>query len=396
MKKKLVATACLVLFFLNTLACTTFFLNKNGQSVFGRNYDWVTGTGMVHINSRGLSKYSIADNSLKWTSKYGSITFNQYGKENPTGGMNEKGLVIELMWLEGSEYPKPDERPAVGVLQWIQYNLDNAATVEEVIASDIKVRIKNEHSTPLHYLVADAKGSVATIEFLDGRMVAHTGKDLKFPVLTNSIYSESVRKTAPAISGNKDLPFTDNSLERFATACKMVNEYETIPKNVSPVDYAFQILGSVSQSNFTKWSIAYDITGRKIHFQTKEFGDRKTVDMNAFDFGCHQSHLAYNMNQKGSGDVSERFIRGSFALNKSIIEKAIQETGSRLSISREAVEASADLFRFSECFADAKNASHLLMSDNNNWRKNILLILALAFLALCVKPLILARNRSGF
>jgi penicillin V acylase-like amidase (Ntn superfamily) len=30
------------------------------------------------------------------------VTFNQYGRNFPSGGMNEAGLVIELMWLEGS------------------------------------------------------------------------------------------------------------------------------------------------------------------------------------------------------------------------------------------------------------------------------------------------------
>lgn len=396
MQKKFIATIGFVLFFINTFACTTFFLNKNGQLVFGRNYDWVTGAGVVHINSRGLSKYSEADKSLKWTSKYGSISFNQYGKENPMGGMNEKGLVIELMWLEGSQYPKPDDRPALGVLQWIQYNLDNAATVEEVIASDKKLRIKNEHSTPLHYLVADAKGTVATIEFLDGRMVAHTGKDLKFPVLTNSIYSESVETTSPSISENKDLPFTDNSLERFAIACKMVNEYQTVPKDVSAVDYAFKILGSVSQGSFTKWSIAYDISGRKIYFQTQQYRDRKTVDMNAFDFVCSQSLLSYDMNQKGSGNVSASFTSASFALNKSMLEKAIQETGSRLSVTQEQIDESAELFRFSECSAGAEKVSNFLIPNENDSLKNILWILPLVLLALCLKPLILARNRQSF
>ena len=123
-------------------ACTTFFINKNGQIVFGRNYDWVTGAGMVCTNQRGLYKTSMktADGgTISWVSKYGSISFNQYGKEFPTGGMNEKGLVVELMWLDGTQYPGADNRPAVGVLQWIQYQLDNCRVIEDVIASDNRV-----------------------------------------------------------------------------------------------------------------------------------------------------------------------------------------------------------------------------------------------------------------
>ncbi|MCW3110901.1 MAG: linear amide hydrolase, partial [Segetibacter sp.] len=89
---------------------------------FGKNYDWMTGTGSVNTNLRGLAKSSLpleGGNILKWTSKYGSTTFNQYGKEFPNGGMNEKGVVVELMWLTESKYPTQDNRSALSVLQWI-------------------------------------------------------------------------------------------------------------------------------------------------------------------------------------------------------------------------------------------------------------------------------------
>jgi choloylglycine hydrolase len=111
-----------------SVACTTFCINKNGHIVFGRNYDWVTDAGIVNTNQRDLFKTSMKagdGETISWISKYGSITFNQYGKEFPTGGMNEKGLVVELTWLDGSRYPEKDSRSAVNVLQWIQYQLDN-------------------------------------------------------------------------------------------------------------------------------------------------------------------------------------------------------------------------------------------------------------------------------
>src|SRR6476661_8567911 len=148
-----------------TLACTTFVIDKDGHIIFGRNYDWISGAGIVHTNQRGLFKTSLKGNdggTISWVSKFGSITFNQYGKEFPTGGMNENGLVVELMWLDGARYPEKDARPALGVLQWIQYQLDNAATTEEVISSDALLRIESK-SVPLHYLVADASGTVASI-----------------------------------------------------------------------------------------------------------------------------------------------------------------------------------------------------------------------------------------
>src|SRR3954468_16115106 len=204
--------AALFLFFtlslvFTTRACTTFFLQKNGQMVFGKNYDWMTGTGVVNTNLRNLAKSSLpldGGSILKWTSRYGSTTFNQYGKEFPSGGMNEMGLVVELMWLAGSEYPAKDDRPGLNVLQWIQYQLDNCTTIDEVVATDKNIRIVST-GTPQHYLVADSKGGVATIEFLNGKMVVHRGNQLPYPVLANSTYESSLN----AFKNNK--PSSDNS-----------------------------------------------------------------------------------------------------------------------------------------------------------------------------------------
>ena len=135
--KKTLALVIIIYSHLSFLhACTIFFISSNGQMVFGRNYDWVTGAGMICTNLKGLSKTSMQTENgetISWISQYGSITFNQYGKEFPTGGMNEKGLVVELMWLDETKYPSADNRPAIGVLQWIQYQLDNCTTIEEVL-----------------------------------------------------------------------------------------------------------------------------------------------------------------------------------------------------------------------------------------------------------------------
>ncbi len=209
-----------------SVACTTFCINKNGHIVFGRNYDWVTDAGIVNTNQRDLFKTSMKagdGETISWISKYGSITFNQYGKEFPTGGMNEKGLVVELTWLDGSRYPEKDSRPAVNVLQWIQYQLDNCATIEEVINTDTKLRIDGG-STPLHYLVTDAADNVATIEYLNGKMVVHKGNELPFAVLTNSTYAASAESANNFLKKKKEALPGNNSLDRFVKACGMIKQ----------------------------------------------------------------------------------------------------------------------------------------------------------------------------
>lgn len=328
--KKFFAIAIFILQASFLYACTTFFINKNGQMVFGRNYDWISDAGMVCTNLRGLSKTSLKTENgetISWVSKYGSLTFNQYGKEFPTGGMNEKGLVVELMWLDETKYPANDNRPAVGVLQWIQYQLDNCATIDDVIATDKKIRISPTGTTPLHYLIADANGNAATIEFLKGKMVVHKGNDLSFPVLTNSVYDESVKAYKNSTSYN------NNSLERFNEACKMIQQLNTGNTNKPVTDHAFDILSEVAQGNYTKWSIVYDITNKTIQFKTNRFKQIKTVSFSSFDFNCSSISKVWDMNQAGSGKVEALFENFTTDINKRIVETAAKESEDNVYIS---------------------------------------------------------------
>src|SRR4051812_40275203 len=138
MKKSLLVTLSILslagLLVNRALACTTFCLKNEGEVLSGGNYDWTIGDGLVFVNKRGVAKRATVEesgNPARWVSQYASVTFNQYGRENPTGGMNEAGLVVEVMWLAETEYPKEGPRPTVGSQEWVQYELDTSATVEE-------------------------------------------------------------------------------------------------------------------------------------------------------------------------------------------------------------------------------------------------------------------------
>lgn len=318
--KKLIAAVSLLLGMTVTNACTTFFIHHNGKMIFGRNYDWMADAGMICPNQQGLAKTSmITDDgkSISWVSQYGSISFNQYGKEFPTGGMNEKGLVVELMWLDGTIYPKPDDRPAIGVLQWIQYQLDNCATIDDVIATDKTIRIISK-GTPLHYLVADANGNAATIEFLDGKLVVHRGNDLQLPVLTNDTYERL------SIGNSKD----NSSLERYSIACKMIKEYKTSPVGRSLIDQSFEILNKVAAGDYTKWSIVYDLTEKKIWFKTNRFQQIRSLNFSSFDFSCPAFSKVMNINSAEQGDISRYFSKFSKNINEEIFEKIVKESAS--------------------------------------------------------------------
>lgn len=340
------------LFFFTTysafsFACSTFLLHKDGHLVFGRNYDWVTGNGMVMVNYRGVQKTSLptADGKpISWTSSCGSVTFNQYGKEFPNGGMNERGLVVELMWLAETEYPKADERASLNVLQWIQYQLDNYATVAEVLASDKHLRVSTDNGVPLHYLIADAGGDAATVEFLNGKTVVHRGKDLPYPVLTNTFYDEAFGQLRKG-----GARFGDNSVDRFAMTCRMVEQFRQTNTAGDPVDYSFSILNKVAQGDFTKWSIVYDITGRRIHFITHNRQQRKQIAFDALNFSCESTPLAFDLNSTATGNVANKFSPLSFDLNKALIEQSARESRSHVNLTEAALSGAEAYFSQPRC-----------------------------------------------
>jgi choloylglycine hydrolase len=308
-------------------ACTTFCLRDDGRILFGKNYDWSLGDGMLVVNQRGLARTADIQANIQgnqpanWTSRYGSVTFNQYGRDFPSGGMNEAGLVIELMMMQGSRYPAPDQRPALDVLQWIQYNLDSHATVAEVLAADQKVRIAGE--VPLHYLVADRKGQVATVEFLNGRMVAHTGKDLPVAALANSTYDDS-EKVLPDAKDRQALVQKNGSLARFARAADRVKAFDGAKGDA--VAYAFETLDQVAQGSYTQWSIVYEIDRGRIHFRTQSHRPIRTLSLAGLDFACGHPTRVLPLDAKVEGDVARHLVPYTREINYDLVRASTSKT----------------------------------------------------------------------
>lgn len=310
-------------------SCTTFYLDHENLRIFGKNYDWSLGDGLVIVNKRGVLKTAIkfkgaVGQPANWTSKYGSVTFNQYGRELPMGGMNEAGLVVEMMALSEAEYPVTDSRPYISSLQWIQYQLDSFSRVEEVIASDSQIRIPPLRSGPgTHYLVSDRAGDCASIEFLDGKMVLHTSETLPVKALANSTYAASVKFWKKATTQPSD--HSTHSLYRFTRAANMVKKYD--PKSSkSAVHYAFDILKTVAQGYMTRWSIVYDINNSCIFFRTDGNSKLRHVYLKKLDFSCRTPVKVLDINDALSGDVTDKFLDYTQQINRSLIGNAFKKT----------------------------------------------------------------------
>lgn len=256
--------------------------------IFGRNYDFDYGDGFIAINPRGIKKRAIIHGPYQpamWISKFGSITFNQIGIQAPMGGMNEKGLVIAQMALPQSEYPEIKEKPVVNQLEWIQYQLDMSASLEEVIENLNKIAIM-PIATPVHYLICDSEGNAGIIEFLNGRTVILQGKDIRIPVCSNDTYNQSMKmlKHYRTFGGQKEIPeqWTDVS-DIIAVAATSITSFKA-EKNEDPVTYGFNILKKVGSHERTQWSTIYDIKNQNVYFVSQNNHNIRSINLKKIDF----------------------------------------------------------------------------------------------------------------
>lgn len=348
----IVAGVTLVAAALPVSACTTFCVESGGTLVFGKNYDWSADAGLFVINKRGVLKESepaSADEpTLCWTSLYGSLTFNQFGREYPSGGMNEAGLVIELLWLDETRYPSVDERPAVGLLTWIQYQLDTKGSVDELIAGESEVRISDRSVGRCHFLVADTSGAVATVEFLNGEMVVHTGDDLAAPVLANDRYDRSARYLSQhrGFGGNRRPANTAASLDRFVRGADSWRSDVAIE---DPVEHAFETLDAVSQGSRTKWTIVYDMSSGVVHYRTYRSRERKHFALADADFDCDTPVRVIDLNAPVAGDLNEHLVAYDPEENHRIVADACRNVSFLKDLTPEVVREWADRGHSTTC-----------------------------------------------
>jgi choloylglycine hydrolase len=293
------------------ILCTTFLLERGGERVVGKSYDWNMSQGFVVANQRGVKKQALmVPNPARWTSKYSSVTFNQYGRELPNGGMNEAGLVVEVMWLDSSIYPAPDARPSLSELQWIQYQLDNFRDVKEMMEAAQETRVQPVNGK-VHYLACDKGGDCAAFEYIGGNMVvSHPAR-----ALTNDTHADSI---AFARGGRQK---GRGSLQRFS---RVSAEIARATKG-DLTQAAFGVLDDVSQGPSSVWNIVYDPVHLKVAFRTVEDRRIKTFDFAKLERTCGTPVKLFDLHADGAGDVTARFADYSESANRKLVEKSVKD-----------------------------------------------------------------------
>jgi penicillin V acylase-like amidase (Ntn superfamily) len=286
-------------------ACTrAVYFGKEGQTVTGRTMDWLEDMQTnLWIFPRGMNRGGdMGEKSLKWTSKYGSVIASGY-ESGTADGMNEKGLVANMLYLTESEYPPDDKRPTLVTGALTQYVLDNFATVEEAVVAMrlekfrmVTVAAPNGKPGSVHFSISDASGDSAIIEYIKGKLVIHHGR--QYQVMTNSpIYSEQIplNEYWKQIGGTVMLPGTNRAADRFARASFYINAAAQSADLREAVAAVFSVMRNVSvprgistptQPNIssTIWRTVADQKNKVYFFEDTASPSLVWVQLNQIDF----------------------------------------------------------------------------------------------------------------
>jgi penicillin V acylase-like amidase (Ntn superfamily) len=324
-------------------ACTrALYVGDDGTVIVGRSIDWKED---MHTNlwvfPKGIARDDAAgENSPHWTSKCGSLIAAGYDI-GTADGMNEKGLVANILYLDESDYGQPDpRRQHLAISLWGQYVLDNFATVTEAVTAlesepfqIITAELPNGARAQLHLSISDPSGDSAVLEYVAGKLVVHHGK--QYNVMTNSpTYDQqlSLNDYWRQIGGLVFLPGTNRAADRFARASFLI---QAIPKTADPAyirgvpkqSYQYQAVASVlgviravsvplgimipGQPNISSaiWRVVADETHKVYYFDSATLPNTFWVSLDNLDLnpGAPVLKLPLAEAQVYAGEVSGQF-----------------------------------------------------------------------------------------
>lgn len=317
-------------------ACTRVtYLGPEGRVLTGRSMDWsMPMVSNLWVFPRGMKRDGAAGaRSVEWTSKYGSLIVSGYDIST-VDGMNEKGLAANMLWLADSQYPQDDgTTPKMSLSIWGQFFLDNFATVAEAVAwldenpfhtVTKDVPVQPGKLTTVHLSLSDAGGDSAVLEWVDGELSVHHGREYR--VMTNDpVYDQqlAIAQYWKGVNPREALPGSTRAADRFVRAgtyIDMVVQSDdprtaaaavfSVIRNTS-VPYGFGIPDAPNLST-TRWRVVADHKSRLFYVESAISPNAFWVDLSRLDFspqaGVRKLDLGPDMTAIHAGEVSGDFV----------------------------------------------------------------------------------------
>ncbi len=291
-------------------ACTRAIYIGEDMVITARTMDWANDVESdLWAFPRGMQRNGAAGpNSIHWNSKYGSVVTAGFNVAT-TDGMNEKGLVAGLLYLEESEYPEAGTKELLCMSLWAQYFLDNYATVKEAMEEmdpeppfDVittTVPGPGERPGKLHLAISDPTGDSAIFEYVEGELKPHHNRDYR--VMTNSpTYKQQLAINAywESIDGDAMLPGTARAADRFVRASYYMDRVPKVSDKHEAVAIAFSVIRNVStprrltpegeELTSTYWITVSDHKNKVYYFESTRGPNVIWVDLNDIDFAAEK------------------------------------------------------------------------------------------------------------
>ncbi len=329
----------------DALACTRVLWSApEGQVLVGRTQDWTEkANSAFRVYPRGITRTgAVAENPHKWTSKYGSVALSAYDMGTHEG-VNEKGLSAHALYLaeENSFDPRDPKLEGIGIMQWVQYYLDNYATVAEAVEAQNSwafqiepLILPNGYPTLVHVSLSDKSGDSAVVEFIGGK--ARIYHDKRFTVMTNEpTYDKQIEnlKQYRTFGGDKALPGERTPTDRFVRAAYYANGLPKPASKDEAAAFMFSVIRNVSvpfglgdpdRPNVasTIFRTVQDLTGGRYYFESTYAPNVVWLDTSKFDFSEGQPEMELQVEKKIfalNGDVTSQVQKATpfvFGMNK--------------------------------------------------------------------------------
>ncbi len=236
-------------------ACSLFAaLGDADAMVYGRNFDWEHSPAVLLFTNPpdGYASVALVDIAFLGFTEAEARDLTRLSLEErrpllrapflPFDGMNEHGLAIGMAAIDASAMPYDPAKPIIGSLGIIREMLDHARTVDEAVAVLGNYNVDMSGGPAIHYLIADATGKAALVEFYKGEMVV-IPHDAPWQQATNFLLSA----VADGSTGGNCWRY-DKIAARLLLA---EGKFSTLD--------ALTLLSDVSQSS-TQWSVVYGIS----------------------------------------------------------------------------------------------------------------------------------------
>ncbi|MEN6507750.1 MAG: linear amide C-N hydrolase [Smithella sp.] len=339
MKKLFVLLVCMLMniaLHTESMACTrVVYQGPDSTIITARSMDWKDEipAGMW-IFPRGMQRNGeVGPNSITWKSRYGSVVISSFDNST-TDGMNERGLVANLLWLAESEYPRYDRKQkGLTIAAWAQYVLDNFASVKEAVDELRKEKFMifsdfipgTDTLTTLHLSISDATGDNAIFEFIGGKLVIN--HDRTYNVMTNSpVFSKqlALNNYWSGIPGTIMLPGTNRAADRFVRASYYIKTIRQTSDARIAVAGVFSVIRNCSvpygistkdQPNIssTRWRAVSDQKNLVYYFENVLTPNVFWVNLKKVDFSENVSvkKLSLKNYETYAGDALDSFKKAS-------------------------------------------------------------------------------------